>query len=131
MAHDDGPSPDGEQPTISAGSLQHLIHHIFLPSKLPQKDDSTPENDLALTKQVLEALKAFEANGGHSQEYTSSASLIAMLKNMLQSRAPKGGLLQDTVEDQMGSMKSTGMSQVMQCHLNSLTKSDRYTCFPH
>jgi hypothetical protein len=130
MALDEGPPPDGGQPTISIGNLQYIIHHVFLPPKLPQKDDSTPERGAALTKQVLQSLKRFEAKSGHGEANKATNSLVKMLENMIQSRTPEGGLLQSAVETQMGSMENSGISQPLSLQLTFLTQSHRYSCLP-
>jgi hypothetical protein len=130
MVLDDDHPSDGGQPTISVDDLQYIIHHVFFPPKLPQKDDSAPEYDKALTKQVLQALRAFEASGGQLQANTSTTLLIRMLENMLESRGSKSGLLQNAVENQMGSMKNTGMSQALAPPLHHLTHRDRHNRLP-
>lgn len=108
MAFDEGPLPDEGRTAPSAGSLQYIIHHVFLPPKLPQKSDAGPDHDRALTKHVLQALEHFEAIRGQPQANVASPLLIRMLKNMIESRNWKGGLTQDAVECQMSAMKNTG-----------------------
>ncbi|KAJ7160668.1 hypothetical protein C8R43DRAFT_881366 [Mycena crocata] len=39
--------------------LEYLIHHIFLPQKLPQKDDSSFEADRALCTRLIQAADSF------------------------------------------------------------------------
>ncbi|CZT11794.1 uncharacterized protein RCO7_11377 [Rhynchosporium graminicola] len=41
--------------------LEYIITHVFLPPKLPQKDDSNPDRDLALTEILKAALDSFQA----------------------------------------------------------------------
>lgn len=94
---------------LSSDALQYIIHHVFLPPKLPQEDDSDTANDIALTNQVLAALRAFDAIQGHASSKTAPlATSIAMIENMITSRVTDGRLLEEAVQTQMGSMKDNG-----------------------
>jgi hypothetical protein len=106
MALDEGILLDRDQPALSADALRHITNHVFLPPKLPQQDDSAPEHDDALEKLVLEALIGFEASRGCSQ--SCSGAIIKMLQNIISSRSPQGDLLQNIIEDQIGSMDDKG-----------------------
>ncbi|QDS77180.1 hypothetical protein FKW77_001966 [Venturia effusa] len=98
------PPSDGCQPAMSTACLRYMIDHVFMPPKLPQKDDSAPEHDQALMEQVYQALKKFEDEGSHFQ--ASLIPIIAMLENMIASRGPDGVLIQGTVVDQMGAIEN-------------------------
>jgi hypothetical protein len=41
-------------------NLEYIITYVFLPPKLPQKDNRDPKQDLALTKEYRAALRSFE-----------------------------------------------------------------------
>jgi hypothetical protein len=87
--------------------LHYLINHVFLPPQLPQKTDAAPEKDVALTKEVLNALQGF-----HAIEYDGHGSAfevcISMVKKTLDSRAPIGTLLISKVKAQMGGLSDKG-----------------------
>lgn len=38
----------------------YMIHHIFLPPKLPGEDDSSPDHEIALLDITLDALRDFK-----------------------------------------------------------------------
>jgi hypothetical protein len=59
--------------------LEYVIHHVFLPPKLPERDDSSSKNDLLLTQLVKDALKSAAARLGDDQ----CPSLSSMLNIML------------------------------------------------
>lgn len=105
------PPSDGDKPAISIDSLAFIIHSVFLPPKLPQRDDSAPESDQALITVLLQSLKKFHATGNHVKANETVVPLMKMLENTTLSRAPNGGLLQSEVEKQLGSMKDLGMLQ--------------------
>ncbi|KAH8699393.1 hypothetical protein GQ44DRAFT_632794 [Phaeosphaeriaceae sp. PMI808] len=99
------PADDGSRTTLPSDSLEYTINHVFLPPRLPQEDDTSPINDSALTNEVLEALKAYNAMQNQPSNTTPLAKSVAMIKNMVHSRAPDGRLLDGLVQTQMGSMK--------------------------
>jgi hypothetical protein len=39
--------------------LDYIVNHVFLPPKLPQLNDTTPEVEVALTKLFHDALNSF------------------------------------------------------------------------
>ena len=41
--------------------LSYIVDHVFLPSKLPQKDDSNVTKSAPLANKVLTALSLFQA----------------------------------------------------------------------
>ncbi|RMZ83548.1 hypothetical protein DV738_g1146, partial [Chaetothyriales sp. CBS 135597] len=45
---------------LSSSAVSYLIHHIFLPPKLPNQDDSSPENESALLNTTIDALEEFK-----------------------------------------------------------------------
>ncbi|KAF5344605.1 hypothetical protein D9758_013897 [Tetrapyrgos nigripes] len=58
--------------------LEYIIHHVFLPPKLPQKDDYTIENEHFLCENVLTSFKGFVQERGRSGDQ-SWFELEAML----------------------------------------------------
>jgi hypothetical protein len=92
-----------------AQALRYIINHIFLPPKLPQKDNSGTDKDIALIVEFEAALKLFQAYVP-SQEQRRWAACIRMLKGMLELRDPSGDLIPEKVEAALGSMTDQGMS---------------------
>ncbi|MCJ1310407.1 hypothetical protein MMC25_004071 [Agyrium rufum] len=70
--------------------LQYIFNHVFLPPKLPQKDDSNSNDENALIREVISALEVFRdsANPGAVERI---ALCIRMLRSTLD--------LQDTITD--------------------------------
>jgi hypothetical protein len=99
--------PASSQPSLERAELEYLIHHIFLPPKLPQKSDSAIKMDGTLTKQVLEALRQFKAIGDERVAANVDKCIFFMQK-MLQCKGPNGFLLAASVEAQMGEMEHDG-----------------------
>ncbi|KAJ4137854.1 hypothetical protein NW754_001498 [Fusarium falciforme] len=46
----------GDPKTMTKADLDYLVHHIFLPTKLPGGDDSSAENEMLLVDFVLDSL---------------------------------------------------------------------------
>jgi hypothetical protein len=88
--------------------LRYIITHVFLPSELPQKDDSDVNRDLALIKEFRAALEAFQALFT-DQEHWRWPGLVVMLNNMLELRGPSGDLLSEKVEISLERMKAGGI----------------------
>lgn len=61
---------DPPVPDESPGNLRYVINHVFLPPRLPQKNDTTPDNELALVGSLHKSLLKFK-----ELEPTASAAL--------------------------------------------------------
>jgi hypothetical protein len=71
-----------------AESLPYLINHIFLPSSLPQTDDSNYTKDRALLIEVKTALTLFQKHDTSPK----LATCVKMVKNLLELRDGGGEL---------------------------------------
>ena len=81
---------------------------MFLLPKLPQKEDSDTDRDLALIKEFRVALESFQdllAN----QEHWRWSGLVVVMSNMLELRGPSGYLLSKKVEISLGRIKAGGI----------------------
>ncbi|OBT60140.1 hypothetical protein VE03_10212, partial [Pseudogymnoascus sp. 23342-1-I1] len=85
--------------------LRYIITHVFLPPKLPQKDDSDINHDLALINEFTVALESFQALLT-DQEHLRWSGLVVMLSNMLELRGPPGDLLSEKVEISLERIKT-------------------------
>jgi hypothetical protein len=63
----------------------YLYHHVVLPPKLPQEDDRSPENDVALFETVTQALKALKIHV-KSEHVGPVSAAIATVENLRRSR---------------------------------------------
>lgn len=89
--------------------LKYIINHVFLPSKLPQKDDSNVGKDYSLVEEVLAALESFRAHISE-QESLEWIPCTKMVRNMLQIRDHLGGLVAKEVETTLTRMVDGGTS---------------------
>ena len=87
--------------------LDYIINHVFLPPKLPQKDDSDATKGTSLAEELLVALKSFQAHipEQHRLEWIPC---IEMVRNMLQTRDHFGGLVAEEVETTLRDMVDGG-----------------------
>lgn len=60
---------------MSHDALEYVQHHAFLPPKLPQKDDYSPELDSSLLKLVIDALEDYK-------DVARIGNAVGMLQNI-------------------------------------------------
>lgn len=87
--------------------LNYIIDHVFLPSKLPQKDDSNATKGASLAEEVLTALRLLQDHIS-TQECSEWIPCIKMVNNMLQVRDHYGGLVARKVEITLRGMVDGG-----------------------
>lgn len=87
--------------------LNYIVDHVFLPSKLPQKDDSNATKSVSLAEEVLTALRLLQAHIP-TQERSEWIPCIKMVSNMLQTRDHFGGLEAKKVEITLRGMVDGG-----------------------
>ena len=71
--------------------LSYIINHVFLPPRLPLKDDSDASNDAALVEQLLNGLERLQDHIPKWEQPTWSP-LIKMTRNVLLLRDCHGDL---------------------------------------
>ena len=91
-------------------ALDYIINHVFLPPKLPQRDDSDVTNSVCLIKQLLAALRSFQ---DHLPEQNRSkwTPCIKMVGNLLELQDHQGGLVATKVETMLGEMIDGGTNE--------------------
>ncbi|KAH7924415.1 hypothetical protein BV22DRAFT_1013332 [Leucogyrophana mollusca] len=88
-------------------SLNYIINHVFCPLKLPQKDDHSTYNDLALASMTLDiATKFWEKLG--SDEGSNWEHTVRMLTNLCDTMEYQS-LSPTMVESQLEAMESGGV----------------------
>ena len=90
--------------------LNYIINHVFLPPKLPQKDDGDATKSVALIEEVLAALKLFQAHVSE-QEKSIWTSCLKMVGNMIHLRDHSGGLVAEEVETMLREMMDGGKNE--------------------
>ena len=70
---------------LSSRALMYLIHHIFLPPKLPQEDDYDSEDESTLLNITLDALRRFQ-NCVIGDQNGTIGSIIVMITSLISVR---------------------------------------------
>ena len=90
--------------------LNYIIDHVFLPLRLPQKDDSDDEKSISLIKELRAALNLLQAYIP-DQERSGWIPCINMVNNMLELRDHFGGLVAKKVETTLRKMIDGGTNE--------------------
>jgi hypothetical protein len=90
-----------------ADDLSYIIEHVFLPPKLPQKDDSEYWKDFTLGRHCLDALVNFR---DFVPAHGKWATCCKMVRNMLALRDPSEGMLLDGIGRSLAEMEMNGMA---------------------
>ena len=71
-------------PKLSFGAIMYLIRHMFLPPKLPHKDDFNLEYEMVLLDTTIDVLRTFKCyiNDIKHDQGAIVDSVIAMVANM-------------------------------------------------
>ena len=88
--------------------LHYMICHVFLPPKLPQKNDHDGETDIALIREVKDAMAVFMTLIPIEQ-VQHWKPCVKMLSSMMVSYNAQGALEPQMVEDQLQQMGDGGM----------------------
>ena len=118
--------PTSPSNVLSARTLEYLFHHVCLPPKLPDGDDTSVANETVLIKYVLETLS----------EYLQETELIcqravmtatAMVENMIAGRDDKGFVKEGKLLDILTQLLSPG--QFLPLWIRNVDNSNEYsTC---
>jgi hypothetical protein len=87
--------------------LKYIINHVFLPPKLPQKDDGDNAKSASLIEEVSTALRSFEAHVPE-QVRPEWIACTKMVGNMLELRDLYGGLVAEKVQTNLRNMIDGG-----------------------
>ena len=96
---------------LSDLSLLYLFHHVFLPPKLPDGDDSSPQHDNDLIDAVEKRLAAFAftATGSERDVILGACNAIRSLRQL---RDHDGHLREDAFCEALHNICSSGTSEV-------------------
>lgn len=94
------------------GSLLYIIRHIFLPPRLPQKDDHNFENDIALLKCLLDCIKDFEKSAPQECRGRWKAC-TTLVQSLLPARETSGALDAAKLQDSLVDMTSGGRPRIL------------------
>ena len=79
---------------LSHDAALYAIHHIVLPSKLPQADDYDPKHDEVLLEVVHRALDAFRALSAATEKGIIDP-VIDMVSHLREIRTERGSISQE------------------------------------
>ena len=92
---------------ISRDFVLWEANHVFLPPKLPQKDDSDTDFDRTLAYDVLMALQEFKR---YVPDNANLANAIRMIENMISVRQTSSGeLIKHNVQRSFENLANLGM----------------------
>jgi hypothetical protein len=92
-------------PSLDSRAAHYMIHHVFLPPQLPQKDDFAPELDDALVGLIVESLQEFHSLQGDN--YTVD-SIISMARNFRTVHNEVGHITQARLEETLAELSNDG-----------------------
>jgi len=105
--------PKVKPPSTDQSSLIYIINHVFLPLKLPQGNDHSLENDLALSQAVVDAALDYMYQLP-SDKQLSWMSSVKMLRN-LEDSIRFNVLSANEIESQIGTMYNKGSLFLYSC----------------
>lgn len=85
----------------------YLIHHVFLPPKLPQEDDVAPGLEDALAVMVLDSLQEFDNLHGHNYDIDA---ITSMVKDFRTVHDDSGHITQARLEEMLAELSRDGTS---------------------
>ena len=89
-------------------AIIYMIHHIFLPPKLPQEDDFDPQHEKILLNTVGDTLRTFKAAAGYGQRDIIE-SVSAMMENLKIVRDESGAINEKKLGSTLRKLSQTGM----------------------
>ncbi|KAF2706566.1 hypothetical protein K504DRAFT_492980 [Pleomassaria siparia CBS 279.74] len=75
---------------LSEEAVVYIVHHVILPPKLPQHNDTNPKHESILLQITIEALEEFQTHFTKTDEIQQVQAVADALSNLLQSRDSKG-----------------------------------------
>lgn len=95
---------------VPSGTMMYLIHHMFLPPKLPHADDYESKREVILLETTIDALRKFKDFVAHDQHHIvdSVTAMVTSMKTVHDPSASKGGILQGKLEDALKNLCRQG-----------------------
>jgi len=107
-------------------SLEYLITHIFCPLRLPEGDDNSLDNSLALSRAAYSAACAYAQHTSDSAS-TQWQCIVKMLRN-LNHTVSSNSLDEALLESQIRSMKVGGTNTVQFIYLSCTDSTQISSC---
>ena len=90
-----------------------MVHHIFLPPKLPQEDDFDPRHERVLLKTTSNALQMFKGVAEYGQQEIIE-SVSTMMDNLRIVHDESGAVDQGKLEISLRKLSQSGMYPLLQ-----------------
>lgn len=87
--------------------LEYMIHHIFLPPKLPGSDDSNPHHEKALMKTTIDVLQDFKNLVKEDCDYAVEA-VIRTIRSLYITLDSKGHVDEDQLSEALQILPTKG-----------------------
>lgn len=109
---------------LSSEAITYLVHHVFLPPKLPQEDDSSDEHDKIMINTTLAALLQFKALFPHKRAdgIDQVIALVSVSKDVHASAS--GGIDESKLKDALQLLCKEG-KRIRFLHLQSPTDTSQ------
>ena len=88
-------------------NLEYIVNHVFLPPKLPRREDSSPEKVIDLTSAVLDALKGFVPTQPLS-ERPIWARMMRMIQNLQDSASHEDSMSPEKISNMLMTLVDGG-----------------------
>lgn len=92
---------------VELSFLEYMFHHVFLPPKLPQRDDSDVIKERRLIEQCFTVLKSFQKLVAE-EEHLPWQLCIKMVSKMLDMRENNGELSAEGVDKNLENLVDGG-----------------------
>jgi hypothetical protein len=92
-------------PTVN--EMMYIIHHVFLPPKLPNETDENPKYESFLLEMILDTLDIFKIHFT-GDELNIICSVIAMIRRLKDSHTTSGCVSKDSLKDVLTQLVSDG-----------------------
>jgi len=96
---------------LPLGAVTYLIHHVFLPPKLPQKDDLDLSHETTLLDVTIASLSAFKdcTTINHSAIIGSAIAMVSSMKTVHLSATYSGGAInEEKLKDALANLCNSG-----------------------
>jgi len=111
-----------QQPVDSHFNIEtarYMIHHVFLPPQLPQKDDCAPCLDASLVDMILSSLQKFRSLYGCSCAIDAVASMVHNFRTV---HNESGHVIQVRLEETLAQLSKDGTFNCTALQYTQLTR---------
>ena len=95
---------------LPLATIMYLIHHMFLPPKLPDGDDYDSKHEAVLLDTTVDGLKRFKdfLTSDQQQIIDPVIAMVTNMRIMLDSSNPDGGIMESELRNALRSPVQAG-----------------------